>query len=1619
MVNRPQTFTVPLSAGNRNEQARSEEELEQRRQQFSETLQDVAGFDTVEQGGERFNVPRPNAGPVHVDTLRREAVSLNRQAQVLHVNKELESRAAEQASDLDPEVVRNFNLTQMVNRYGLFNTALPTGSSLAERNQEMYDFLLSQTPEELAVNNSLRFQDIAFLAAGVLPPLTIAVAVGSVAGVVAQAAVGELVDGDEEGFEEARAEAVAMGLVDDDFFGRIGASALAAEEASGAGQAAGIVADIAAGGPIAFGRNTGKLFTVGGRGVKSLSKARNGLRFTPDIAKTKKGATSEWYQQKAAAMVQPLTNSDTLMNSLFQEDNARKIALMLENSKLPWASGILRAAGGRAALANMPVEKRGIVYAMHLLEADQKTDIGMSFALALGRTTEDVFGEVDHLGRVTVKGKKFGVGDLLENLDAKAFDDMTDVQRDWTRRMRVLEDRIVEVAKAEDIDINELAVEDGLDFASRQWMGIMKENGEIEELVGVGRSTVRGASGKGKSPFQKSRFFKTQEEGFRAGFVAVPQEQVLRMKMRSLYRKIAEKRFQTGVLSEVAWRSNAADDSLKVIAATNDKIVKGLDKAESVVQEALRGARPAGASRAQVRRASLEPQQLERATRKLSEKQQKNVERQIEALGELADEFPALADDLDEALALQPDEVLRVVQQLSKELKDTTRISAKQFEDALLMVRRSNSGRRFNPTGTARTTVSDAEINRRIAPGAASAEQAEESRRVLDSDPLFPSREGRPLTGGIDEAGGATARGREPAASRRTPVYKDPEPYDYGKRTVTPGELKAVLKTINKDNKTTNRMLAEIYSNAWKLDNAERTDALRAILTRINGLKPIAKDSRNAAKTQVAESRKWNRAAHILKDEDGTTKAFEHLLPDDPSKVIAFDSLAERDSFVDAYEAALKMADSRPPEGLFEGGAKKISDASSVVRLFQLGGDASSMFIHLIMLLGNDPKTWGKAGKAYVQGFMDSNYRNKLLADNAELLNRNPQVLLSTSGNEFTEALARGGLIARSRFRAVQAAGRGLAPFQQGVEASLDVAGIQMLKSMEHIATNPQERAQLAAYINEIRGLSNSSTLGITSSQRMAENIAFLAPRYNRAIGALVFDALRGSASSLRHPASLRTAATGGASGDIAVRQELARNALIRGIGALSGIAIALSVAQQQARGEPFNVDEVLSHLNPADPAFFTWSVSGQNVGPGSKIRSLAVLLGRVASDPTSIGERGWSIDDLMRNPAFRFLRSNFGPAVSKPIDLISGRNFIGEPTRDNAFNFTTNVVGEGLMPLALQSALLEGGGIKERALRSGLDFVGMRSYPTPAFAKFQYEAERRIEPERTWFATDEGWQRAHNQWRAGGVAWEDQPPAMQAEARRVFSDLWGEAERERSQRGLLEEGLVEWDEFREREVDKLNEINAAYESGNVPISRIRTAWKEYGAALSAQWTSLAESSRFKKTFEELEALPDDGTPEELLFRQYLQIVHDPELDNEITGRFDFDLRDARLNQFWNKIGHDARQVVEEMNNDRLRELPQAFRNYTMIHREQMRSYFDLGANMFKQQPHLWALIRVYRNSTRTVQQRLRQNPMLDQALNRIDEQELRMRMSNPTLDRLLVAYYPETYTPIRLRQAR
>lgn len=397
--------------------------------------------------------------------------------------------------------------------------------------------------------------------------------------------------------------------------------------------------------------------------------------------------------------------------------------------------------------------------------------------------------------------------------------------------------------------------------------------------------------------------------------------------------------------------------------------------------------------------------------------------------------------------------------------------------------------------------------------------------------------------------------------------------------------------------------------------------------------------------------------------------------------------------------------------------ARGVNQFNMVQRLFALAGDASIASIQFIILAARHPIVFTRGMKEFTHSLVGATLspaknrarRARFLAENAEVIQDSPGLILSESGFEFTESLGRGGFlgpegvykganpILRLAGRIPGTAAAPLRPFQQAFEAAMDDAGVNLMKALRHMGRDdPTRKRAIVDYVNNMRGLSSSARLGLTPNQRLAESVILLAPRYRRAIGALHANVIQGG-----------------------LRGELARKAYLHlaagTVAAYTGLSYALGAAQ--GKSEAQIRAQVKRGLNPTSREFLLWRVGDSAIGVGSKINSDLRLLARIATDPGDVLD----FSDFNRNIGVRWVRSQIAAGPSDAWTYLVGSDYLGEPVTRDIFGRpldTLKSLGKTLRDdvtfLWLQSALFEGGTRDERVLKGGGDFLGMRAYPFP-----------------------------------------------------------------------------------------------------------------------------------------------------------------------------------------------------------------------------------------------------------------------------------------------------------------
>ena len=604
-------------------------------------------------------------------------------------------------------------------------------------------------------------------------------------------------------------------------------------------------------------------------------------------------------------------------------------------------------------------------------------------------------------------------------------------------------------------------------------------------------------------------------------------------------------------------------------------------------------------------------------------------------------------------------------------------------------------------------------------------------------------------------------------------------------------------------------------------------------------------------------------------------------------------------------------------------------------RGLQLTADGGVGLIHLAILAGAEPKIWTKAMWAFhnelIRSAASKSVTNRIYKQHAALLNRWPIVQLSEQGTEATAAFARGQLLKARLPAGIPLIGgrqvlalpdKLLQPFRNAFNFAMDQAAIDLIKALEHLATTPRLKAEISRYINNVRGLGSSKQIGVGKWMRLAEQSVMLAPNYNRSIVAIFSSLFRGGMDA-----------------------KLARQALMRATFAFMFVTVAIGLA----RGDTLRESLDRFKLMRKDPKtgelkynseFMLFDQWGQRIGAGSKIRSVLALLATVTTSPEDLLESG------MRNPAFRFMRANLAPLPSKATDLISGRNYIGDPTRDGMVSLSREVIAPTFLPLWASSLALEGGDLKGRFSRGTADYFALRAYPQDAHHKFVAYAEEQTG--KSYDGPSEGWLSAPPYyWSWGKMEWikEEKEKITPLELKKLKtidpegSRLWEAAELDWARRDKISPVMREFDRVADIRMDKLQDAaDEARRTGNTP--GLREAIVKINSAYGAQLQAVQSNPEFEKALDELSKIHKNEIPEQEAKRLYNEIVNDPALLNELQ-EYDFDERNRRLDLLEKEVGEEIwNGILAEKQLDRQRFDPLVQLWYE--DKEKLKSYWAL-----------------------------------------------------------------------------
>ena len=938
------------------------------------------------------------------------------------------------------------------------------------------------------------------------------------------------------------------------------------------------------------------------------------------------------------------------LSSLSSMEDTLNINFINDNYRKIANMPVIRNIVGRfnpSAIAFNPLFKSLMAHQMLRSEGAQKAQIAFTRLSRLGKQS-DVFGSNDDDGFLAEGPLKGFTVNGIRSMpsDSRWASKLTSDQREWITIANQIEEAKLDMLKFEGININELSFEEGGVYAGRKVMGKVFADGEIMEVqvMGGGRPGARLGA-------EKERKFRTQEEGILAGYRYLDDDETLLRNLEGAYRRVADQRATDYLIQNniVSSRTKALPSEILTDLAFAKEKLKGAERLIEVLQGAKRGA------------------EIPYQTRRYLEKIFPEIEGMLGPISRIT------LDQLIKAgkvAATQPSSFTPNKRTITKLFEYTSQL---EYQLKLLNQLRQN------------TPASD--------------------KAKLES-----------LDYKINGKAGELSNAKRQLGFLRMSWGKAYENY-----------------------KRTGKFEYTFSKSAKNIFIADKIGAIDDLLTSVRGVRNMDKGSKTYGKYQgglLSSIREDLSNAQLMKQDAEKRSKIGALEGDISLKVPSFAGkifdeeqplhLKKRDgTAMTGRDVARAIGENMVDNSEFFAALNSVNTANSMFRFFQLAGDMSPFGIQLIFLWGqtlHNPLFMAKAMKGFVSAFLDPTFHANYIHNNREILAKHPGMMVSTGGTEmteFTRIIGHAGFVrskpvkmARDVLEQVpgaSAAGRGYIGFlrraQTGFETALDVSGIELAKALDRHAVDSLSTRQVDDFINEIRGLANPGKLGTTAKWRQFETLTVLAPRYNRAIAAMLFD--------LGRPTSLRG--------------ELAWKAVSSGVVSLMAFGTAVSLAI----GE--DPDEIINHFDPRSDRFMTWQIpgTGTNIGFGSKVRSLMRVFGSMIATHQR-GEDLTLTDVTMDNPGIRFLRGNASPVLSSGVDILVGRTFMGDRTRGDSFwdikghatNLTKTEILPKTMPIWAQAVLLEGGNPQQRIVKGVAEFFGGRGYPEGSFQIMQKYAQ-------------------------------------------------------------------------------------------------------------------------------------------------------------------------------------------------------------------------------------------------------------------------------------------------------
>ncbi len=445
-----------------------------------------------------------------------------------------------------------------------------------------------------------------------------------------------------------------------------------------------------------------------------------------------------------------------------------------------------------------------------------------------------------------------------------------------------------------------------------------------------------------------------------------------------------------------------------------------------------------------------------------------------------------------------------------------------------------------------------------------------------------------------------------------------------------------------------------------------------------------------------------------------------------------------------------------------------------------------------------------------------------------------------------------------------------------------------------------EQLMELARTIDRMTGVMSTSALGVGKTQQDIENaFVFFSPRYTRAGMSLMGDVLKGGMTGAEARKALGMFLEGG---------------------------FAMYYGSAKVAGQQPN-------LNPSSGRFLTLKVGNQHLGIGGiniAMMRLMYDIGITATEDPANLVKPFNESGINRwdNPFIKFMYSRTAPLTSFGIGaVIEQSDYYGAPFEN--IGDWANFVKDKVTPIALQDVTTAG------PVGIAGQIAGLRQFPLSASE----------------LLTDERDRISQAQFRVPYSVVDDLRK-RQIDKSPTIMKLQDDVDAQTVQRGDAESMAFlnhkrEMDMARETYVERLNDLQRAYDNQAVDGVEFRKLMSQAGTGLGATYEHINKQTDYKEVLKKLKSGDlSDKTRWDMARIEFAGRSFSPDMEDEY-GIFDFAKYDALKQDIIKKYGQDAFDYIMDFKADRDKELPPLAQEYQRA-KETMKPYREIQTQVEK-----------------------------------------------------------------------